>query len=145
MSQSNSTKAPKWFLIVGVVALIWNLLGVFAYIMQQTMSPEDIAALSDAERTLRDATPAWASAAFAIAVHGGALGCLALVFKKSWALPLLMLSLAAVLVQMVHAFFISNSIEVFGPGGMIMPVMILVIAVYLVFLARSAKEKGWIS
>lgn len=144
MSQSNSG-APKWFLIVGIVALVWNLLGVFAYIMQQTMSPEDIAALSDAERTLRETTPAWASAAFAIAVHGGALGCLALVFKKSWALPLLVLSLAAVLVQMVHAFFISNSIEVFGPGGMIMPVMILVIAVYLVFLARSAKEKGWIS
>ena len=144
MPQSNSG-APKWFLIVGIVALIWNLLGVVAYIMQQTMSPADIAALSDAERTLRETTPAWASAAFAIAVHGGALGCLALVFKKSWALPLLVLSLAAVLVQMVHAFFISNSIKVFGPGGMIMPVMIIVIAVYLVFLARSAKEKGWIS
>ena len=145
MSQSNSINAPKWFLIVGIIALVWNLLGVFAYIMQQTMSPEDIAALSDAERTLRETTPAWASAAFAIAVHGGALGCLALVFKKGWALPLLVLSLAAVLVQMVHAFFISNSIEVFGPGGMIMPVLIIVIAVYLVFLARSAKEKGWIS
>ena len=47
MPQSNSG-APKWFLIVGIVALVWNLLGVFAYIMQQTMSPEDIAALSDA-------------------------------------------------------------------------------------------------
>ncbi len=144
MPQSDSG-APKWFLIVGIIALIWNLLGVFAYIMQQTMSPADIAALSDAERTLRETTPAWANAAFAIAVHGGALGCLALVFKKSWALPLLVLSLAAVLVQMVHAFFISNSIEVFGPGGMIMPVMVIVIAVYLVFLARSAKEKGWIN
>lgn len=144
MSQSSSG-APKWFLIVGIIALVWNLLGVFAYIMQQTMSPADLAALSEAERSLYETTPAWATAAFAIAVHGGALGCLALVFKKSWALPLLVISLAAVLVQMVHAFFISNSIEVFGPGGMIMPVMILVIAVYLVFLARSAKEKGWIS
>jgi hypothetical protein len=137
MSQSSSG-APKWFLIVGIIALVWNLLGVFAYIMQQTMSPADLAALYET-------TPAWATAAFAIAVHGGALGCLALVFKKSWALPLLVISLTAVLVQMVHAFFISNSIQVFGPGGMIMPVMILVIAVYLVFLARSAKEKGWIS
>ena len=144
MSQSTSG-APKWFLIIGIGALVWNLLGVFAYIMQQTMSPADLAALSEAERNLYETTPAWATAAFAIAVHGGALGCLALVFKKSWALPLLVISLAAVLVQMVHTFFISNSIEVFGPGGMIMPVMILVIAVYLVFLARSAKEKGWIS
>jgi hypothetical protein len=144
MSQ-NTSGAPKWFLIVGIIALVWNLLGVFAYIMQQTMSPADLAALSEAERNLYETTPAWATAAFAIAVHGGALGCLALVFKKGWALPLLILSLAAVIVQLIHAFFISNSIEVFGPGGMIMPIMVIVIAVYLVYLAKSAKQKGWIS
>jgi hypothetical protein len=145
VSESQQNKAPAWFLIVGVLALIWNLMGVMAYIAQATMSPEALAALPEAERTLYETTPAWAKAAFAMAVHAGALGCLFLVLKKGWALPLLLLSLASVVVQMVHAFFISDAFAVFGPGGMIMPLMVIVIAIYLVWLARSAKAKGWLS
>jgi len=145
MSESNTNNAPTWFLIVGILALIWNLMGVAAYIMQVTMSPEAMAALPDAQRAIYESTPAWATSAFAIAVNGGALGCLFLVLKKAWAAPLLQLSLAGILVQMFHSFFISNSFEVFGPGGMIMPIMVIIVAVFLVWLAKSAKLKGWIS
>jgi len=145
MSEYNSTQAPKWFVTVGIVALVWNLLGVAAYVMQVSMSPETLAALPEAERALYETTPAWATAAFALAVNVGALGCLLLVLKKSWAFPLLVLSLVSVLVQMFHAFFISNSFEVFGPGGTIMPLLVVIVAVYLVLLAKSAKAKGWLS
>jgi hypothetical protein len=141
----NNSTAPKWFGIVAIVALLWNLLGVMAYIMQVTMSPEAYAALPEAQRTLMESTPAWATSAFAIAVNGGALGCLALVMKKGWAVPVLMLSLLGIVVQLIHSFFMSNSYEVFGPGGMVMPIMVLAIAIYLVVLSKGAKEKGWIS
>ena len=140
-----NTSAPKWFGIVAIVALIWNLLGVMAYVMQVTMSPEAIAELPEAQRNGLDATPTWAIAAFALSVNAGALGCLALILKKSWAVPLLMLSLLGVVVQMFHSFFLSNSFEVFGPGGMIMPIMVMAIALLLVVLARKAKKNGWIS
>ena len=142
---SDNNKAPAWFMIVAVVALVWNALGVMAYIQQQLMGPEAMAALTEAERQLMANTPAWATAAFAIAVHAGVLGCLLLVLKKNLAGLLLQLSLAAVLVQMFHAFFMSNSYEVFGPGGLIMPVMVLLIAVYLVFLAARARANRWTS
>ena len=42
MSDSNS-KAPKWLLIVGIIALVWNLMGVAAYVMQVTMGPDELA------------------------------------------------------------------------------------------------------
>ena len=48
-------------------------------------------------------------------------------------------------VQMFHAFFMSNSFEVYGPGGLVMPVMVLVIAIYLVTLAAKAKAHRWTS
>jgi surface polysaccharide O-acyltransferase-like enzyme len=143
MSETLKRKAPGWFMIVAVVALIWNLLGVMAYVMQATMSPETFAALPEAQRELMENTPAWATAAFAIAVHGGALGCLLLVLKKNLAGLFLQLSLAGVVVQMFHSFFMSRSFEVFGPGGMVMPVMVFVIAVYLVTLAAKAKAQKW--
>ena len=40
------TPMPKWFRPVAVIALLWNLLGCFAYLMDVTMKPEDIAKLS---------------------------------------------------------------------------------------------------
>lgn len=143
MSEIINNKAPTWFMIVAVVALIWNLLGVMAYISQVMMSPETFAALPEAQRQLVETTPAWATAAFAIAVNAGALGCLLLVLKRNLAGVLLQLSLAGVLVQMIHAFFLSKSFEVFGPGGLIMPIMVIAIAIYLVVLAARAKANGW--
>ena len=143
MSDSNKIKAPKWFMIVAAVLLVWNIFGVVAYIMHVTMSPEALAALPEAQRQIYENTPDWATAAFAIAVNGGVLGCLLLLLKRSLAGLFLQLSLAAVLVQMFHAFFMSNSFAVFGPGGLVMPVMVIVFAIYLVMQAAKAKAHRW--
>ena len=143
MSELKRINAPTWFMVVAVVLFVWNILGVMAYIMQVTMSPEVLAALPDAQRDLYENTPTWATAAFAVAVHGGALGCLLLILKKNLAGLFLQLSLAGVLVQMYHSFFLSKNFEVFGPGAMVMPIMVVVIAIYLVTLAAKAKARKW--
>ena len=140
-----TSPAPKWFVILAVVMVIWNLLGVMAFVMQMMMTAEQIAALPDKEQMLYQNIPLWVNVAFACAVFGGALGSITLALKKPLALPILGISLAGVLVQMFHSFFIANSIEVYGPGGMIMPIMVILIAIYLVWLANSAKTKGWLA
>jgi len=40
--------------------------------------------------------------------------------------------------------FFSNSIEVYGPGGIIMPVLVLCIGIALVIFANKAAAKAWI-
>jgi len=145
MVEETSRKAPTWFTVVPAVLLVWNLVGVAAYISRVMMTPEALAALPDDERLLIENTPAWATAAFAVAVNFGTLGCLLLLLKRNLAGLFLQLSLAGVLVQLFHSFFMSNSFEVFGPGGLVMPVMVVVIAVYLVFLAVRAKTLRWTS
>ncbi|GAB4188417.1 MAG: hypothetical protein Tsb002_14690 [Wenzhouxiangellaceae bacterium] len=141
---TTNNKPPTWFWVVGSLALLWNLMGVFAYVAQVTMSAEDLAAMPEAQRVLYETVPAWATAAFALAVFGGALGCLLLLLRRSWAFAALVISLVAVLVQMYHAFFMSKSFEVFGPGSMIMPLMVIIIAILLVWLARKATRAGWL-
>jgi len=86
----------------------------------------------------------WATIAFACAVFGGALGSLALLMKKVLSEPLFILSLTGVAVQMFHSFFISNSFAVFGPGGAIMPAMVVIVAIALVRLAGKAKTNNWL-
>ena len=82
--------------------------------------------------------------AFAIAVWSGAAGCLLLLLKRGEAVYLLGTSLAGVVVQMFHAFFMRKPFEVFGPGGLVMPIMVIVFACFLVWLGIFAKNKYWL-
>ena len=139
-----ASPVAKSFWIIGALALVWNLIGVVAYIMQMTMTDEALLALPEAERTLYQHVPAWATAAFALAVNGGALGCLLLLMRRAWAFAVLVVSLVAILVQMYHSLFMVKSIEVYGPGGVIMPVMVIGVGVFLVWYANKARDRGWI-
>jgi len=144
MNELLATPRPGWFTAVAIVALIWNLLGLAAFVMQLMMTPEMIAALPAAEQDLYKTLPLWALAAFGAAVIGGWLGSLMLVLKRAWAVPLLLISLVGVCVQMAHSFFFSKTFEVYGPGGMIMPIMVLVFAFLLLWLSIHAKNNRWI-
>ncbi len=145
MSESNSNKPAKWFWVVSAVALIWNLMGVAAYIMHVRMTDSDIAALPEAERLLYETAPAWTTGAFALAVFGGTLGCIALLLRKSWAFPVLIVSLIGIVAQMTYDVFLSKAMDVYGPGFMIMPAMVLLIGIFLLFFARSSTAKGWLN
>jgi len=137
-------ETPKWFSVTAIIALVWNLLGVMAFISHIMMTSEMLAELSQAEQQLYNNTPLWATIAFALSVCAGALGSLALLFKKTIAGQLLILSLISVLVQMFHSFFIIDSMAVYGPGGLVMPIMVIIIAISLVFLAKNANKNGWL-
>ena len=140
----NQGSIPKWFTIAATLALLWNVTGIIAFVGQVTMTPAMMAELPPAEQTLYASIPLWANIAFACAVFGGALGSLALLMKKSIAQPLLLLSLAGVVVQMFHAFVINNAFEVLGPSGAVMPIMVLIIAIALVRLVSTAKTNNWL-
>jgi hypothetical protein len=58
--------------------------------------------------------------------------------------PLFVVSLIGVLVQMGHAFFMTALLEVKGPSAAILPLLILAIAAYLAWYARSARARGWL-
>ena len=137
--------APKWYLPVAILALLWNLLGCAAYLGDVMLTPDDIATMSPAQQALYAARPAWAVSATAIAVWGGAAGCLGLVLRKRWALPLLVLSLAGVIGQDVALFVVSSAAAQAGTVAYVLQGLVLAIAIGLVLLARKAIARGWIA
>lgn len=136
----STNKPPVWFWIVSVVALIWNGMGVMAYLARAFATDEMIAALPEEQQAefLVD-YPAWYTAAFAIAVFAGALGCLALLLRKKWAYGLLVLSAIGAIVQHVYLFMNVDMPSV------IMPIMIIIVCLFLIWLSKQAIAKGWIS
>ncbi len=136
------TKPPIWFWVVAALGLVWNVMGVAAFIMQMT---QDLAALPEPQRIFYETTPMWATVAFAIAVFGGVLGCLALLLRKSWALTMLLVCLAGIIVQITHSLVVSNGIEVFGEEGIALPVATFSIALLLIWFASYSKKRGWLT
>ncbi len=142
---TNSNKPNTVFWIIGVIALIWNAMGVMAYVTQAYITDEMKAALPEAERALYEDIPAWYTAAFAIAVFAGLLGCVLLLMKKKLAKPVFLISLIGIVIQMFYNFFMSRAAEVYGPDGMVMPVMVIIIGVFLYYYAKKSEAKGWLS
>lgn len=136
---------PTWFWIVSIIALLWNLMGVAAFVMQMNMSPDTLAALPPDQQALYTSFPMWVTIAYAVAVFGGALGCLMLVLKKKLAVPLLVLSLLGVIGQMIYMFLLSDTFKVMGQAAMVMPIVVIVVSVLLVLFARLSARRGWLA
>lgn len=141
---SNQSKPPIWFWIVSAVAVLWNLMGVKAYLDQVYPSGGALDEIANAAKDLVDPTPAWVTAAFAIAVFGGTIGSILLLLRKSLALTMLTVSLLAVIAQMSYNLFLTDTPTDSGPGGMAMVIMIIGFAVGLVFFAKKSKASGWL-
>ncbi len=138
----NDIKIPIWFWLVTGVALLWNLMGLFAFYSDMTISAEALSAMPADQRGLYETQPLWAKIVFGGAVITGFLGSLGLLLRKGWAKTLLTLSVAFVLAQMAHGFM-SNSYSIMGSSALIMGIVILVIALFLVWFAGLAKIKGY--
>jgi len=128
------------FWIISVVTLIFNIMGVINYFVQ--MNADSLASFPELYRPIIEGRPAWATAAFAVAVFGGSLGCLLLLLKKSAAFYVLIASLLGVIVTMMHIFGVAgfSSFEIWI-GVLIQ----LVVVAFLIWYSKQAESKGWIS
>lgn len=145
MSDQINGKPPTSFWIIAGVALVWNLIGIMIYYMQVTSSPEDLAQYyNEAELAFITSTPTWATSAYAIAVTAGVLGCVLLLLRKAWAVPMFIISLAGIVAQDIYGFLIADGIGVWGARGTILPAIVLAIGIALILYSRDSKDKHWI-
>jgi len=128
-------RGPHWsFWIISVVALIWNVMGAINFSMQ--MNAATVAEMPESYRAIVESRPAWATVAFAVAVFGGALGCLLLLLRKSMAFYLFFASLLGVIVQMTTT--LGQIAAMIGVGSS------LVVAGFLIGYSKYAEKKSWI-
>jgi hypothetical protein len=137
MNNVIGARAPGWLRIVAALALLWNCLGVYNYLMT-------VGVVGGANAAAAGAMPAWATGAFAIAVFGGVLGCLGLLMLKGWSKLVLLVSLLGVLAMDLWMFVLSGLGATAARAEMAITAAVVVVAVFLVWLAYSADRKGWL-
>ncbi len=141
MNDENVVGVHWSFWAIGAVGLIWNVLGAINFVVQ--MNADSLAAYREVEQALIVGRPAWATVAFAVAVFGGALGCLLLLLKKSAAFYLFVASLLGVIVTITHTLGVDVD---FGPGEIVgIILMPLLVAAFLIWYSKYAEGKGCVS
>ena len=138
-------KPTGLFWVISSMALVWNLMGVFNYLTQAFMTNEVLATLPKDQQLLYEDVPALVTAAFATAVFSGTVGALLLLLKKKNASIFFILSFVGIIIQMTYGLLINENTDSYGPLGLLMPLMIIVVGAYLIWYSKKASENRWLS
>ena len=138
-------KPRRLFYVISTMALVWNLMGVFNYLVQVLMSDEVLASLPKDQQLLYQDVPAWVTAAFAVAVFSGTLGAVFLLLKKKIASTFFILSFIGIVTQMSYGLLLDEKTDNYGPLGLLMPLMIIAVGAYLIWYSKKAAEHRWLS
>ncbi len=141
---ATSSEPPRSFYIIGIAALIWNLIGVMTYVMQVTMNDAAMAALPEDQQAFIQNSPIWVTAAFAIAVNAGAMGCILLLVRQSWAYLVLVMSFAGIVIQNLYGYIMGGAVGVYGAAGVGLSITVILIGAYLIAYSKGAMNKGWL-
>lgn len=137
-------KAPIWFLIVTILLICWNLIGVLSF-YTHIMMINDPSILNDpALEILYTQYPTWTTIIFALASISGIVAAILLAMKRRIAKFIFVISLIAVIMQMTHNLFMTDSIEYLGAQAAKMPTLVVIVGIFSVWLSSFADRKKWL-
>ena len=148
MQDGGSARTPVHIWIVGILALLWNAIGCYDYLMTRMRNTDYLASMMpevdpNAMLAWVDAFPIWAQFGLGLGVWAGLLGALLLLVRSRWAELTLGLSLVGALLGLGYQIVGAPPMPG-ATGGMmeIMPFVIIAIALALFLYARAMRAKG---
>lgn len=146
MTTEITNKPPIWFWITSVIALLWNAMGAYMYLIQAYNTESFQAMYTSEQLEMVNNAPSWATAAFAVAVFGGVLGSIGLLLRKKWAKSVFLLSLLGIIAhQIIYNLFMSGAIEEYGTAAIFFPVLTFIIGGILLLFTNKSITKGWLN
>jgi len=142
MTEAQASSTPKHLWIVGIVALLWNLMGAFDYVMTQTKNEGYMSKFPAEQLEFFYSFPVWLVAVWAVAVWGAVAGSVLLLMRRKFAFPVFVASFICMLVTVIHNYGFAGAADVFGGMDMMFGAIIFVVSLALVFYARKMASNG---
>ncbi len=139
---TKEVKPRKYFWVIGVLGLIWNLIKVLDYLSQVYNSKLDEEQIPYEQMDFITNTPIWASAAFAIAVWFGLVASILLLARKKIAYIVFVISFIAILIQILYNAFTVNIINTYGKVGVAQSIFTIAVGLFLMLFSKKAKKVG---
>jgi hypothetical protein len=137
-------KTPWHLWLVGVVAMLFNAIGVFDFVMSMTqgsaymasagMTPTQIAHYQD--------MPLWMTADWAVGVFGALIGSALILLRNKLAWPVLAVSLAAFLISLLYTYVLTDGGKIMGPQMAITSAVIAGLLAFFIWYAWAMTRRG---
>ena len=135
-------RTPWHLWVIGIVALLWNLVGAYDYLMTQTENAAYMGRFTAEQLEYWYGFPTWVVASWAIAVWGGVLGAVLLLLKKRLAAPVFLVSFLAMVLTSIHNFLLSDGAAIMGMPAVAFSGVIFLFALGLWLYARAMARQG---
>ncbi|MGE4061757.1 MAG: hypothetical protein AB7E79_00155 [Rhodospirillaceae bacterium] len=139
-----TAKTPWHLWLVGIVAVLFNAVGAFDYVMSKTqgeaymagagMTPEQIAFMMD--------YPVWMNVVWPIGVWGAFAASVLILLRKKLAVPVFLISTVAWFVSLLYTYILTNGGEIWGQSMHIVSVVITVLLLFFTWYAREMTKRG---
>lgn len=135
-------RTPVHLWIVGILALLWNLMGVVDYLATQFRWEFYMSGFSQEQLDYFYGFPSWMVACWAIAVWGSLLGAIALLLRKRWAVWCFGVALVGMVFTTIYSYLLAEGAEIMGTFGNVFTLVIWVIAILLFWYSWKMVKKG---
>ncbi len=138
-----SDRAPTpWHLwAIGVLTLLWNLMGAFSFVATQIQLDGYMDAFSPEQLDHFTSFPSWATITWAIAIGFAVFGSLALLLRSRLAYPLFLVGLLAMMATSVYNFILTDGANIMGTANVIFSAVIALVSLLLVFYSRAMVKR----
>lgn len=137
-------KAPWHLWLVGVIAVLFNAIGAFDFVMFMAQGNSYLAraGMTPAQISHYDAMPMWATGVWAIGVFGALLASVLLLIRNRLAYPLFAASLAAFAVHVLYTYVLTDGGDVMGRQMAVVSAMIAGLLAFFAWYSRTMARRG---
>jgi len=131
-------KTPWHIWLIGVIAVLFNFIGVFDFVMSMAkgaeyqaragMTPDQIAHYQQ--------MPSWMMVVWAVGVFGAFLASILLLLRRKPALPVFIVSLAAFLISLLYTYVLTDGGAVMGQKMAIASAVIAGLLIFFIWYTR---------
>ena len=141
--QTTTPAGTPWHLwVIGVLALLWNGMGAFDYVMTETRNEGYMSRFTPEQLEFFYGFPSWVVALWAIAVWGGVVAAFLLLLRKRFAVETFLVALVAMVITAIRNYLFADGMAVTGGFALVFTVIIFVSSFLLYLYARAMRNKG---
>jgi hypothetical protein len=137
-------KSPWHLWLIGVIAVLFNSIGVFDFVMSiaQGAKYQASAGMTPDQIAHYQQMPSWMTVFWAVGVFGAFLASILLLLRRKLALPIFVLSLAAFLVSLLYTYVLTNGGAIMGQQMAITSAVIAGLLVFFSWYSRLMAVRG---
>ena len=141
---SMTTKAPWHLWLVGVIAVLFNAIGAFDFVMSMLQGSRymESAGMTPAQIAHYEAMPAWMMVVWAVGVWGALLASVLLLLRRKVAAPTFAVSLAAFLLSLFYSYVLTDGGEILGRAMAITSAVIATLLVFFMWYSWTMTNRG---